>query len=481
MKNLRPKSVSSREWDELIRRAEIPPESQVYVNRNLRMTGIGAIGFDMDHTLATYDPIPFEELAFDEARRHLIAGGYPAEIGSLRYRPGSVIRGLVVDRRRGNIIKMDQHRYVAQATHGTDPLPGAVRKELYQNQPIRLSNSDFVSIDTPFSLPEIDLYAQLVGWLDRRKPGPRSYRKLYVEVRAAMDAAHADGSIKSRIAADPDRYLRPDPELPDTLARMRRSGYRLFLLTNSEGTYTSLIMERLLGGRLADLPSWTEYFDLIVVRARKPTFFRTRVESRKVALPGVVDAAEAAKCRMGGGVEDLEKRLGCGGDRILYVGDHTYGDILKSKRVRLWRTALVLMELECEIRTTQAACSAERSLREGYALLRACRGVEDHLLQVGRGEKPGDGIPASLADGVRAAVQKKIARLEERLDATEADCERRHNEQWGPMLRTGRELSHFAAQVREFACVYTSRVSNFARYPMGKYFQTEPERLPHDS
>ncbi|HET7499026.1 MAG TPA: 5'-nucleotidase domain-containing protein, partial [Candidatus Eisenbacteria bacterium] len=44
------------------REHRIPRRHRVFVNRNLRMTQIRAIGFDLDHTLAHYDPTSVEEL-----------------------------------------------------------------------------------------------------------------------------------------------------------------------------------------------------------------------------------------------------------------------------------------------------------------------------------------------------------------------------------------------------------------------------------
>ena len=187
----------------LERAGRIPAASRIYVNRNLRMSAVEAIGFDLDYTLALYKREPFEVLAFEEAKRKLLAQGYPAEIADLRYDGSFVIRGLIVDKKRGNILKMDQHRYVARACHGTAPMPDEERKRIYRTRPIRLSGNGYVPVDTPFSLPEIDLYAQLVDLMDRTRWRHRDYASLYDEVRAAVDRAHADGSIKDRVARDP--------------------------------------------------------------------------------------------------------------------------------------------------------------------------------------------------------------------------------------------------------------------------------------
>ena len=50
----------------------------------------------------------------------------------------------------------------------------------------------------------------------------------------------------------------------------------------------------------------------------------------------------------GGTARFLEKQLGFRGDQILYFGDHTYGDILRSKKSLGWRTAMVVEELPRE-------------------------------------------------------------------------------------------------------------------------------------
>lgn len=39
-------------------------------------------------------------------------------------------RGLVIDKARGNVLKMDRHKYVRQVYHGFTPLPPEVRAGL---------------------------------------------------------------------------------------------------------------------------------------------------------------------------------------------------------------------------------------------------------------------------------------------------------------------------------------------------------------
>ena len=55
---------------------------------------------------------------------------------------------------------------------------------------------------------------------------------------------------------------------------------------------------------------------------------------------GEATALERGKVYSGGNLARFEELTGYRGENILYVGDHIYGDILKSKKASLWRTCL---------------------------------------------------------------------------------------------------------------------------------------------
>ncbi len=473
--------------------AQVDRTQRIYVNRNLRLGSVQAIGFDMDHTLALYKPLPFESLAFEKARAKLAARGYPGAVLDLQYDHEFVTRGLIVDKRRGNILKMDRHHYVVQTYHGTRKLPPEMRKRLYARRRIRVSAVNYSPVDTLFSLPEISLYAQLVDLLDKTTPRP-NYHQLYEDVRSAVDEAHADGSIKRVIARSPLRFVEIDPHLPATLNRMRAHGMKLFLLTNSEPFYTNLIMGCLLNDRIPTLAHWTDYFDLVVMRSRKPGFF-VRHEPLVPLDARVLGLKRGRRPRFshtGGGVGDLEQALGVGGDAVLYFGDHTYGDILKSKRSRGWRTAMIIPELAAELRQMEAASAQWRAMEALEVRL-------DHLAATS------DFIERALAGEVRDPVGRKLLRdrglaggqrqmrmhlescarqmleLTAELRRREAAAETPFNPYWGPIFRAGREISHFGNQVAEFACIYMAQVSSFLSYPMDKYFLTPRAFMPHET
>ena len=54
-------------------------------------------------------------------------------------------------------------------------------------------------------------------------------------------------------------------------------------------------------------------------------------------------------CVESGSCDVFSELIGAKGKDVLYIGDHIFGDILKSKKVRGWRTFLVIPELAQEL------------------------------------------------------------------------------------------------------------------------------------
>ena len=51
----------------------------------------------------------------------------------------------------------------------------------------------------------------------------------------------------------------------------------------------------------------------------------------------------------GGSSDVFSKLIGAHGKEVLYVGDHIFGDIIKSKKEKAWKTFLVVPELAKEL------------------------------------------------------------------------------------------------------------------------------------
>jgi HAD superfamily 5'-nucleotidase-like hydrolase len=476
---------------------EVPRTRQVFVNRNLRMDKIEAIGFDMDYTLAIYHLQRVEELAFDMTLRRMVERlGYPAEILGLRYDPEFVIRGLVMDTQAGTIFKMDRHNHCGRCYHGRQPLPPEEMKRLYREEKIHLSLPRFAWIDTLFSLPEASLFAEIIERLEAGGP-PLDYRKLHGDIRESIDGVHRDGSLKEVVKKDLSRFVLRDLELGPALHKLRSGGKKIFLLTNSLWDYTDAVMRHLLDGLLPEYPSWRNYFDIVITGAMKPAFFSERRPLDELAPDGSVAgearAFERGRIYQGGDLATLERLAGFGGDKVLYVGDHIYGDILRSKKSSLWRTCMVVEELERELgwlESRQAELEELGRLEElrirlddeaaarktGLNVLER-RLERDALDEGGRAEVEEERRTMKVElERLRRALRDANARIEE----LQRRVEEGYNRHWGLTFKEGNENSRFGEQVEDYACLYTSRASNILFYSPMHYFRALRRAMPHE-
>ena len=237
-------------------------------------------------------------------------------------------------------------------------IPREKRKELYNlpGESYRPSSEDYAYLDTLFCLPEACLYAKLVDLIDRLNLEGKlkrkfDYQKVSSELRQCIDGVHRDGSLKAVITDNLPLYIEKDPSLPKLLLHFIQGGKKLFLLTNSEYYYTNIIMTYLLNDEVPGYDNWQDYFEFIIVSACKPRFFLQSADLEKLDVDefGVEISQEVCpKVYRGGYFKNLEERLGVFGESILYFGDHTFGDILKSKQTCGWRTVMVILELEDE-------------------------------------------------------------------------------------------------------------------------------------
>jgi len=332
-----------------------PAERRIFANRTLNLRGIEAIGFDMDYTLVHYDVEAWERLAFDHARDVLRARGWPLD--DAPFDPRAFTLGLVMDLDLGNVVKANRFGYVVRASHGERMVSFEDQRATYGREMIDLDRSRWVFMNTLFSLSEAALFARAVDLLDSGQLAHGlSYRDLYASIRASIDEAHMEGAVKAAIVADPARFVRADPELPLGLMDLAHAGKKLLLVTNSSWSYTQAILGHAIDPHLPDGWTWRRLFDLVLVSARKPAFFEQGAPAFEVVdeAAGLLRSTEGAlalgKAYVGGNAALVETSLGVPGEKILYVGDHVYADVRVSKAVRRWRTALVLRELEEELR-----------------------------------------------------------------------------------------------------------------------------------
>lgn len=489
----------------------IPRTRRVFVNRNLRLGQIDWVGFDMDYTLAIYNQPEMDSLSIQGTIGKLAARGYPEELlRQISYPVHFPIRGLLIDKRHGHILKMDRFKVVQKGYHGLRELSKEELRGLYQQRKIRPNTARYHWIDTLYALSEATLYAGIVDALEARGVEV-DYARLFTDIRESIDEAHRDGTIVDVVMNDLPRFVERDPNLAQTLHKLRSAGKKLFLLTNSRWEYTERMMTYLLGGAMPEYPSFRHYFDVIIVAAQKPAFFQERRplmvrdgDEVKPAAPPL----ERGAIYEGGNLLDVERFLNISGDRVLYVGDHIYGDILRSKKESAWRTVMIIQEMEAEVlahetcRARYAECSRLEARRED--LEDQLRYYQQRYKDLGRrnDEEPGRGgngagaggngagrskLDLAFQEAERARAKRAVERIRGQLRAVDADLGRIEREidghfhpYWGSLLKEANETSSFGDQVEEYACIYTSRVSNLLAYSPLQTFRSPRDVMPHE-
>jgi len=461
---------------------------RIFVNRDLRLTGAAFIGFDMDYTLAIYDQPEMDHLSIQATANKLVAlRGYPEHVLDIAFDTQFPIRGLLIDKRFGHILKMDRYKGVQRGYHGMRQLTKDEIRTLYQSKKIRPTTSRYHWIDTLYALSEAALYAAIVDSFEKRGLAV-DFMRLFADIRECIDEAHSDGTILDAVLADLPRFVVRDAELAPTLHKFRSAGHKLFLLTNSRWSYTDRMMTYLLGGSMTEYPTWRHFFDVVIVAAQKPAFFQQRrpLEERVGdELRPATHPLERGKVYQGGNLHDLERLLGVTGDRILYVGDHIYGDILRSKKESSWSTAMIIQELDAEVLAHEAShtdLARMRLLEEDLEKLEdELRFYQARFKELSRAPA-GNGAEAErirakrAVERVRAQLRSSVAELGVRAERVSA----RFHPYFGSLLKEQNEMSSFGLQVELYADIYMRRVSCLKSYSPQQYFRSPYDLMPHE-
>jgi hypothetical protein len=173
--------------------------------------------------------------------------------------------------------------------------------------------------------------------------------------------------------------------------------------------------------------------------------------------------------------------LDCDGSEVLFVGDHIYGDVHASKRVRRWRAGLILRELEDEMAALESFRPQQDRLEALMAEKVALESAADRLRlaqqRSERGHSPLSSAPEAL-DLTR--IRSRMADLDDEIGPLARESATLGNDRWGLLMRAGNDKSHLARQIERHADVYTSRVSNLMHSTPFAYFRSPRGSMPHD-
>jgi HAD superfamily 5'-nucleotidase-like hydrolase len=325
------------------RRYDAPAKGEVFANSGLNLAKIDVWGFDYDYTIASWGR-QTEHLIYNLGVKALLRKGYPSELASLegKFDPSFVIRGLAYDKKTGFLLKLDQFGQIQldSVYLGKRPLSLDEAISAY-NGHTRLSR-DYMSqnlhvLSDLFSIPEACLLADVTHFFETQGTHFYPYH-LFQDIRQVIDQdIHKSRRLHELIVKDLPTHVDVDNQLGVFFERLRNGGKKVFLLSNSGFPFIDAGMTYLLSSFVQDrkLKSWRELFDIIIVDAKKPSWYSQSSKFRRVDTDtGALSISPVDKFSPGevysqGSLEEFHNLLGIMGDRVLYVGDQIYADLCK--------------------------------------------------------------------------------------------------------------------------------------------------------
>lgn len=448
----------------------------VFVNRMLNLKRVKVIGFDMDYTLVGYNTRELEKTTHRLVIGILVNNlKYPEEIKKLRFDFLRSIVGLVIDKQKGNLIQLSRYGKVKTSYHGLTEIDYKKQNLIYQEMAIDIKTSDFISLDTSFSISFGVLYSQLVQLKDDGLQLPYYYQ-IADDIKAALDTVHQNDSLKSIIRKNFARYIKLDPDVALLLERYLDYDKKLMIITNSDYTYTNDLLNFAINPYLKKHKKWQDVFDIVITLASKPGFFQYQqnflLVDEKTGLMKNHFGSVSKGVFQGGWFKKLQQDLKVQGSEILYLGDHIFGDVVSIKKSCNWRTALVLGDLEEEMKNIRESKDVQHKITTLMNSKSKLEATINHY-DITRHER-------KIKRETIMKLFEEIDELNTQISFQLTELKKYFNPYWGEILRAGSEESRFAEQVERFACIYMAKVSDLYNYSPKTYFRPDKRLMPHE-
>ena len=338
----------------------INPKAIFAVNQ-INLNDVNVYGFDYDYTLAQYADA-MQDYIYKEALNLLVEKyHFPKSLRSLCYEPEFCIRGLHYDISKSLLMKVDicnviqlgtVHRGLQKLTddevhevfNGSRHIPKHVIDQSYTGGESLRQLMDI------FSIPEMMLLANVVDYFVKKNI-PYDPRILFENVQNAVREVHISGLLYAEVCQNLEKYLEKH-SLCKLINHLTSKQKTLFLITNSNYQFVNTGMCYLLG------PDWQDAFDVVIVQAKKPHFFKTNMRPFKTIMPDSpeveVSWSRVSEFKKGtvyceGCLYELMNLSKWEGTEVLYFGDQIYADLSDLTYAHGWRTGAIIPELEREI------------------------------------------------------------------------------------------------------------------------------------
>ncbi|KAH8236184.1 hypothetical protein KR026_003237 [Drosophila bipectinata] len=449
---------------------DVHPDA-VFACNELDLSEVQVYGFDYDYTLACYKP-ELEGLLYSLAREMLVKRfRYPEEILELDYEPNFAVRGLHYDVEKGLLVKLDSflQLQLGSVYRGRTKVEADEVLKLYHNRLLPIAyvegpnnsyrhntNSKMVQLADLFSVPEMCLLCNVIEYFERNRIDYNP-EIVFHDTRTAMGSCHP--IMHGKVMLNTEKYIERNPKLVKYFEKLQQAGKNLFLVTNSPYSFVNCGMSWLVG------PHWREFFDVVIVQARKPKFFTD--ESRPIRLFDErtqshlwdrVFKLEKGKIYYEGSVRQLQELKGWRGHSVLYFGDHPYSDLADVTLKHSWRTGAIISELAHEIQTLN---------RVDFKMSANWLQMLTQLIEETQDDES-DAAQACLRDWMdeRDQLRNKTKNV--------------FNEQFGSVFRTYHNPTYFSRRLFRFADIYTSDITNLLKFSTTHTFYPRRGVMPHE-
>ena len=442
----------------------------VFANDELNLANIDVYGFDYDYTLATYKD-SVEHFIHEETKNILVDElKYPEPLRNFKYNPSGVIRGLHYDIKKGLLMKLDSCARIELGTvyRGHERLTDEDVFNLYKKRYLPAyyvdsSNAKMVQLADAFSKPQMSILSDVIQWFHENGIDYQP-ESLYADVNIALSRAHP--RFHTVAANDPSKVLEnsQNQELAQFLRNLRNHNKHVFVVTNSPYKIVHKGMSFMLGEH------WQDFFDVVIIQAKKPDFFAYKNSSvfreyspKQDRLKWTrVDEFKPNKIYSGGTIEELQRLTGWSGEKVLYFGDHVYADLADLSLNHGWRTGAIIQDIEEEV---------DKMNDEDFKWTLNWSTVLKHNLI----ENFQDAAHSDHTDLVELLQEWSDEYIKCRKELKE-----HLNPKFGSVFRCRRNPSYFSKRLFTYSDIYTSKLTNLNRYSLKHTFYPRRGALPHE-
>ena len=339
------------------------------------------IGFDVDFTLLEYNSQNMIRLMYEGICKYLIYHrNYPEKI-KYKFHKDFIQsfskKGFIIDYNKGNCLKLRKDKSILKCYHGKKELDNNGINNIYEDGKYHLYkksktfiNEDFYMIIENFHIQNVPLYMICVDLFDNGELKIiNNYKDIIIHIMEAVNFSFyikmfADSSnfgyIFPEIHKYPNLYL-VNNNCEQLLIKLREKGKKLFLVTNSNHSYSNFILESILG------KNYDQYFDLCFFKSSKPSFFqdpnntnakcffldKTEFSCAELNDEVYLKIKNGNKKLSGGSyflVEKFyEKMLDKKDIKYVFVGDNIFSDCIAATKFSKWNSIFIFDEIKLEL------------------------------------------------------------------------------------------------------------------------------------